>query len=216
MENVKNNMEKYYSYKTQIEKYNRAVEEGFYYEASLIAYAIMEDRLLSFLNKVGIINLEECLQTGKLKMTESVHPLVCDLIKEKRPDLHKISTKIKIVRCLLQMSYSEAEQIEKCYAEEFKTDRMNGYLQELYMDIDESGIDKKATIAILGDSGDLKTWINSRNKIIHGLLEKQTGEVFEAEIETIAKESERLWRFLDDKLVSKLNNCKLREKYKIQ
>jgi|GEM_PF-4445774 len=111
------------------------------------------------------------------------------------------------------MSYIESELLEKRYAEEYKTDRMNGYLQGLYMDIDESCIDKTTTLIVLDD---INTWINSRNKIIHGLLEKQVGKTFETEIETIAKESKNLWRFLDNQLVVKLNRCKLCEKYQIE
>ena len=43
----------------------------------------------------------------------------------------------------------------------------------------------------------------------------KTGDTFDDEVETLAKESVILWRFLDNKLVVKLNNCKLREKYSI-
>ena len=100
----------------------------------------------------------------------------------------------------------------KDYAAKQKTSNMNGYLQELYMDIDESGIDREETLEILTKIAD---WCDRRNSLIHSMLNIKTGDTFDDEVETLAKESVILWRFLDNKLVVKLNNCKLREKYSI-
>ena len=80
------------------------------------------------------------------------------------------------------------------------------------MDIDESGIDREETLEILTKIAD---WCDRRNSLIHSMLNIKTGDTFDDEVETLAKESVILWRFLDNKLVVKLNNCKLREKYSI-
>ena len=42
---VTDGVDKEATYKTQIERYDKAVKNGFYFEAMLIVYAIMEDRL---------------------------------------------------------------------------------------------------------------------------------------------------------------------------
>ena len=105
------------------------------------------------------------------------------------------------------MTYEEAEQYEKEYAVKQRTDKMNGYLQDLFMDIDGSGIDRKEALEILEKQ---KQWCDRRNSIIHGLLNLQTGENFDNEVENLARSSMVIWRYLDNKLVDKLNKCKLR------
>ncbi len=211
MENVKNNNEKYYSYKTQIEKYNRAMQEGFYYEAIFISYAIMEDRLLSFLDKTGVITLEKALQTKKLEMTEKIKPFIYYLTKSDNINLQNITEKIKIIKCMLKMSYEDATAFETKYRTEMNTDCMNGYLQDLYMDIDEN-IDRDA---VKKHFNKMKKWFEKRNNLIHGLVNKTADDDFEMEIKMIANDSEKIWRYIDNNLVSKMKNCKLREKYKI-
>ena len=220
METIKNNMDKYQAYKTQIakynraieDKYNRAIEEGFYYEATLISYAIMEDRMLAFLDKIGFVNITTTPKKVELSTTEAVRPFLRSLVGEKNIDVRNISAKRRLIASIITMRYEEAEQYEKDYAAKQKTSNMNGYLQELYMDIDESGIDREETLEILTKIAD---WCDRRNSLIHSMLNIKTGDTFDDEVETLAKESVILWRFLDNKLVVKLNNCKLREKYSI-
>ena len=53
---VSNNKEKGNTYKRIIEKYNVAIEAGYYGEAELIVYAFMEDRLRAMLYHLGAIN----------------------------------------------------------------------------------------------------------------------------------------------------------------
>lgn len=212
METIKDNMNKYQAYKTQIAKYNRAIEEGFYYEATLISYAIMEDRMLAFLDKIGFVNITTTPEKVELSTTEAVRPFLRSLVGEKNIDVRNISAKRRLIASIITMRYEEAEQYEKDYAAKQKTSNMNGYLQELYMDIDESGIDREETLEILTKIAD---WCDRRNSLIHSMLNIKTGDTFDDEVETLAKESVILWRFLDNKLVVKLNNCKLREKYSI-
>ena len=204
METIKNNMDKYQAYKTQIAKYNRAIEE--------ISYAIMEDRMLAFLDKIGFVNITTTPKKVELSTTEAVRPFLRSLVGEKNIDVRNISAKRRLIASIITMRYEEAEQYEKDYAAKQKTSNMNGYLQELYMDIDESGIDREETLEILTKIAD---WCDRRNSLIHSMLNIKTGDTFDDEVETLAKESVILWRFLDNKLVVKLNNCKLREKYSI-
>ena len=206
METIKNNMDKYQAYKTQIAKYNRAIEEGFYYEATLISYAIMEDRMLAFLDKIGFVNITTTPKKVELSTTEAVRPFLRSLVGEKNIDVRNISAKRRLIASIITMRYEEAEQ----YAQQMiQSDKP---FQELYMDIDESGIDREETLEILTKIAD---WCDRRNSLIHSMLNIKTGDTFDDEVETLAKESVILWRFLDNKLVVKLNNCKLREKYSI-
>ena len=213
MENVKNNMEKYFSYKTQIEKYNRAMQEGFYYEAILISYAIMEDRLMTILENMGFVIMSKTDETKKFVVSEKVRPFMRSLINEKKPNIQNISVKRKLIESILILTYEQAEQYEKEYAEKQKTTEMNGYLQELYMDIDESVIDRSKAIEMLKKQ---EEWCERRNKLIHSLLNIQIDESFDEDVKTLAKESLTIWRYFDNDLAAKLKNCKLREKYHIE
>ena len=75
------NMQKYYIYKEQMERLTKALNAHFYLEAVFIEYAIMEDRLQSFLMAAGVYNEKKHWQiTGKIKglkklLAEEEHPL---------------------------------------------------------------------------------------------------------------------------------------------
>ena len=206
MENVKNNMEKYYNYTTLTKKYKKAMELGFYYEAIFISYAMMEDRLMSFLDKAGVVTLKN------VKLTKRAAPFVKYLLNKKSVAMRNITTKMEITQKLLEMTYEQAEELEKRYAEEMKTDKMNGYLLDLYMDIDEKINREEVTEQF----AEMRVWLDKRNALIHGLANKRTDNYFSDEVQTAAEESEKLWRFIDDNLVKKMKKSTLRKKYKIQ
>ena len=113
---------------------------------------------------------------------------------------------------MLKMSYEDATAFETKYRSEMNTYCMNGYLQDLYMDIDEN-IDRDA---IKKHFNKMKKWFEKRNSLIHGLVNKTADDDFEREIKMIAIDSEKIWRYLDNNLDAKLKNCKLREKYQIE
>ena len=52
---VNDNKDKENTYRTNLRRYNKAMKEGFYFEAMLIDYAMMEDRLRSFLYHIGLL-----------------------------------------------------------------------------------------------------------------------------------------------------------------
>lgn len=56
---VTDGVDKEATYKTQIERYDKAVKNGFYFEAMLIVYAIMEDRLRAWLFYLGCLNTRQ-------------------------------------------------------------------------------------------------------------------------------------------------------------
>ena len=58
---VTNNHEKYRTYKEHLTKYNLAMENEFYFEAMIIIYAMMEDRLTSFLYHIDAIKSMESI-----------------------------------------------------------------------------------------------------------------------------------------------------------
>ena len=199
-------MEKYNSYTALTKKYKEAMKYGFYYEAIFISYAMMEDRLMSFLDKAGVVTLKN------VKLTKRAAPFVKYLLNKKSVTIRNISTKMEITQKLLEMTYEQAEELEKRYAEEMKTDKMKGYLLDLYMDIDEK-IDHEG---VTEHFAKMRIWLDKRNALIHGLANKKTDNYFSDEVQTVAENSEKLWRFIDDNLVKKMKKSTLRKKYKIQ
>lgn len=59
------NMQKYYNYKEQMGRLTKALNAHFYLEAVFIEYAIMEDRLQSFLTAAGVFHPEKHKNIGK-------------------------------------------------------------------------------------------------------------------------------------------------------
>ncbi len=75
------NMQKYYNYKEQMGRLKKALGSGFYLEAVFIEYAMMEDRLKSFLKTAGAYNEKKHWNIqGKLKSLKALaardgHPI---------------------------------------------------------------------------------------------------------------------------------------------
>ena len=76
------NMEKYNTYKNSYEKLELAIENEFYFEACLITYAIIEDRLSSIMKYNG-------LKADRLSMYEKSN-IIKDLISNKTNGLENI------------------------------------------------------------------------------------------------------------------------------
>ena len=63
---VNNNAEKAQTYRNLMSRYNKALKEGFYFEAMLIEYAMIEDRSLAFLYHCGVQNNRDSLRISKI------------------------------------------------------------------------------------------------------------------------------------------------------
>lgn len=72
---VSDNQDKRNTYQLNIRRYNKAMKEGFYYEALLIDYAMMEDRLRSFLYHMGLLNTGSSHKADVSKVKESLREL---------------------------------------------------------------------------------------------------------------------------------------------
>ena len=84
---VSNNLEKYYTYREYISKYNRAMRGEFYFEALLIDYAMLEDRLRSMLYYMGALQTRDsikinCKKTQGLLKKNKTFKLKTKTVKE--------------------------------------------------------------------------------------------------------------------------------------
>ena len=102
---VANNLEKYYTYREYISRYNKAMREGFYFEAMLIDYAMLEDRLRSFLYHMGAFNGR---QSNKIDAAaaKALLPVIVNQYAQKNESknlgITSITGKMKVIRCTLQ------------------------------------------------------------------------------------------------------------------
>lgn len=95
IEVVKDGYEKKETYRQQIGKYRKALDNGFYFEAMLITYAMLEDRMRSFLYYIGAFRRAD---DSKLNVSTTKNILrrsyfgTEENAKGKRIDINKIST----------------------------------------------------------------------------------------------------------------------------
>ena len=189
---VNDNAEKQLTYRKMMGRYNMAIKYGFFYEAIMIAYAMIEDRLRAMIYHMGFLaNRKSISVWPKTKpfLTECV-----DENKEEQENLtlgvKSLSGKMKIVRCV----YLWAEKVEK------------GYEDKPFAVVLKSQIEGTDVAAVLDVLKDIEKWKAGRNEIVHAMMNKNLASL-EAVIEMYAVEGMRIARTLDaqERLLKKGN-----------
>ncbi len=179
IEPVHNNYEKYLAYKTQIARYKKAVSNEFYFEAILIDYAMMEDRLISIFYHIGVIDNRNV----SVKVTKRTGKYL-ELILDKRPpkSLSTIGSKIELLQAILKWVESDTP-IEP---------------DQKYLILLRNHCRQQVDIPdFLNKLDEINNWRKYRNEIIHSLLNKNSSAVNE-KLEEKAIEGKDLARFIDD------------------
>lgn len=174
-------------------KYNRAIKEGFYFEAILIAYNLVEDRLIAFLHYAGIVSRD----AEELKITKRTKKSIRFLMEKKeseRLNVKNIEFKLDVIEKILRQKETEDD-----------------YLKELFLQVN-STLDSDEFLAKLIEC---REWKNARNKYVHGLANKNPLDV-ENYAEMLAEQGHNLARTFDNYVgkFSRKNN--IRRKFKIQ
>lgn len=218
MEQVTSGEEKQEAYRKWLGKFKKAESEGYYFECILIIYAMIEDRITSFLHYCGIVTEGE----SGLGICRPVKPYL-DILTEKhgakQTSVKNIRSKIEIAKAVLSMSAEEAEEIDKDIEEtngkgnagRKRVRVLNTYMEDLYNKAEK--VNRDDIIATLGE---LEAWSEERNKIIHALLNQKVDDMYE-EAGELAQRGKNIARKLDDDLVKKVKRgTDLRKKYNIQ
>lgn len=187
IEKVESGKDKAVTYKYQMERYKLSIDQQFYFEAIVIAYAMLEDRLLAFLHYAGVIDrrTEGNQAEERIYVSTQAQKQIKALLKRKTDDkiyLDTISIKIKTIKKLMSLPEENNDP----------------YLNSVRAQIDKT-INRKDFNALLQK---LSTWLNPRNQIIHALMGKRTEAVLKIQA-GIAEEGYQLGRALDG-FVSKL------------
>ncbi len=183
---VKDNREKQQTYSVYISRFNRAYREGFYFEALLIDYALMEDRLRSFIYHIGGLRERLDDKIGKGHAKEKLSWIVSNYKSDDENGslgISNITGKLKIVRATLRWSAETEGMPDDRYLKAMKS--------QYEGEIDIGGL--------LETLEEIVRWCRYRNELIHGLMNKNNTSVDDRIKEQVAKGME-LSRFLDSQV----------------
>lgn len=187
IQNTETSKDKYTTYRELTGRHKLAMKHGFFFEALLIDYAMLEDRLAAFLWAAGALNDIDRFGLGNKRNKAQLLGLYSTYTgKDKLANLKNISAKIDMV--LAMISFAETE-----YGGD---DR---YLTALH-----KGLQKLDLESLKADLEELHSWREYRNEVIHGAMTKNIYSLYEeledkaalglAYARTIDKESQKLKR----------------------
>ena len=204
-QNVKtilNNKDKQNRYKHLMGKYRKAVNSECYFEALLIVYAMLEDRFRSMIyHSGGLTNRSAKSFCKKAGVDNIVRDLIRDYIADNEDDslgLSTITNKMKIIRCLTK----GASETDKQYDDGFIL-----LLKAQYESID--------AYEMFEELEQLRAWLDYRNEIIHGLLNKNIESLY-SELDTKVEEGMKIARYFDSQCKLLKKNNKIRKYLKLQ
>ena len=115
---VYNNQDKQTTYREQLGKYKVALEHEFYFEAMLIVYAMMEDRMRSFLYHIGAFRQPDARQLNVSKTNGDLRRLYFgsdEAAENKKLTFDNISCKEKMIRSTLNWAISSDAIVSDTY-----------------------------------------------------------------------------------------------------
>ena len=178
IESVQNNYEKYLTYRNHMGRYKKAVKCEFYFEALLIDYAMLEDRLLTFLYYIGAVEStfsEIKIPAGSSDFFEQLYGKKLD------KNLWRISEKIRLIRKVL--NWVETDDF-------FETDR------KYQITLRKQCRENLNIPGFLTKLDEINNWKDYRDAVIHALMKKKTSSVSEQNREKTLEGME-LARYID-------------------
>lgn len=154
---VSTNIEKQNTYRTIKGRLSAAIRERFYFEALLIEYAHIEDRLRSILYYMGALTDRTSTKFNK-DISDDITSIVMEYKDDDKKDTLKIngiSNKMKIIRCTAKWSAYALHTEDTPYL--------------IALNKNYENLDIQALLDLLNDLDD---WKDYRNEVIHGLLNK--------------------------------------------
>lgn len=174
---VDNNVSKQRTYKKLLGRYKLAIKNEFYFEAMIIVYAMLEDRLRSILYYTGVLNNREKLSLHK-KTKNQVQDIVAIYQKDSKISMKNITGKMKIIKSMLMWS-TECENVE-----------------DRYLLLLKSALETSDIGAMLETLDCLEGWLKYRNEVIHASMNKDIDSLFSDLPEKI-EEGMRCARLID-------------------
>ena len=154
---VKNNKEKGNTYKNMFARYKKAIKNEFYFEAIFIDYAMLEDRLTSFLKYLGIV----IPSIDRLRINDNYYNSINNLFNDynnSKLEINNISVKINLIKYLIK-SY-KLNSLEK-----YNLNNLRPVIESININTLETTLNE------------LEGWIIKRNNLIHDLMEKEISSI---------------------------------------
>lgn len=207
---VETMQEKYETYRAEMARLKGALQQGFYFEDMLIEYALLEDRLRSFVYHAGLLQNRKAshLLPGKNAVRKDFNRIAQRVKTWKLEDgketgntsnferlsVNKISDKIFIVRTIVLWS-SELESLPD----------ESRYLQAL-----RGQCESLDAAALLETLDGIDTWRMYRNEVIHSLMNKRMESVQQKLSEQV-EQGVQLARQLDAQVTILKKNNRIRK-----
>ena len=185
---VSDNIDKQRTYTTMLTRYNLAMKDGFYLEAILIDYAMMEDRLRSFIYHIGgLVDRSSIKIVGKCK--KHLKDMVLSYDPKGNLGISSITGKLRIVRAILSWE-------ENC----------EGTPDDKYLKVLKSRLESLDIAGLYDMLKEIENWNGYRNECIHSVMNKNIDSRGD-EVAVKANEGMKLARFLDSqvKILKKKN-----------
>ena len=199
---VKDNSDKQVTYREQLGKYKRALNNEFYFEALLIVYAVLEDRMRSFLYYIGAVRRADSTKLNVSRTKSILRRLYFGSDEEaegKRIDLTQISAKQQLIASTITWTLEYEGVPEESYL---------AILKDQY----ESCLNMDSFLSTLDEIND---WRDYRNEIIHGLLNKNV-ESINAELKEQVEKGMVYARFVDSQVKALKRKDLIRKTMKIK
>lgn len=181
---VSDNKDKQRTYAYWKGRYKLAVKYQFYFEALMIDYALLEDRLTSILYHSGVLPNRQTLKMSARPTKDALRLILVsygDFRENEAVKLTQISGKVRVIEAIANW----AKNVKDGY-------RDNRYLSTLKSQYES--IDLECLQDTLHDIG---SWCDYRNEVVHAALNKNL-ESLSSEIGNRAEEGFRLANTLDN------------------
>jgi hypothetical protein len=190
-----NNSERQETYKFQLAKYRKAMKEGFYFEALMIVYAMLEDRLKSFLYYSGALST----RNGRMRLCNKTETDLLNILQEygdnQKVRLSTITGKIDLIKAIVQWSSSvELNKVEP-----------STYMCCLEREMES--IDADWMLSILNE---LVVWLKYRNEVMHAAMNKNVVALYQNLPEKVEQGMEYA-RYIDSQVKILKKNNKIRK-----
>ena len=188
-----NNKDRQATYTYQLGRFKRACRGGFYFEALMIDYTLLEDRLKSLLYYCGALSNRNSLSVPK-KTKNDLKSILIDYDGSDRFSLKTIRGKIQLINSILSW-WEHTDSVKDQY------DEYQSSLKTLLLDVDVGGI--KETLIQMDD------WLDYRNEVMHAAMNKNIEALYE-NLSIRVEEGMEYARFIDSqvKLMKKANTVR--------
>ena len=189
---VSDNKEKFFTYTELTGKYNIAMENDFYFEVMFIVYAMMEDRLRSYLYYLGCLRSKESYKFDNSNVQSIIETLAQKHLPKKERDsldIKNISGKRNVISATLNWALAGYEGSDCEYLAAVKA---------LY----EDKLNVAECLDMLKKSAE---WCEYRNELIHAMMNKNIESLY-SELSDKAVEGMTIARYFDNGMVKKLKS----------